>query len=78
MDDQVLEQIYQERLEEQIITYLAESEHISLHQAMDLYYTSKLADKIHAGKEGVQYLDYKVLVQILRETEPKLFGASGR
>ena len=73
MDDELLEKIYQERLEEQLITYLAENETISLEKAMDLYYSSKLADKIHNGTEGVQYLDYKVLAQILKETEPELF-----
>ena len=73
MDDELLEKIYQERLEEQLITFLAENETISLEKAMDLYYSSKLADKIHNGTEGVQYLDYKVLAQILKETEPELF-----
>ena len=73
MDDELLEKIYQERLEEQLITYLAENETISLEKAMDLYYSSKLADKMHNGTEGVQYLDYKVLAQILKETEPELF-----
>ncbi len=75
MDEQVLERIYQERLEEKIIEYLAKNESISLNRAMDLYYSSKLAEKIHAGKEGVQYLDHKVLAQILRGTEPELFNA---
>lgn len=73
MDDELLEKIYQERLEEQLISYLAINERISLEKAMDLYYSSKLADKIHYGTEGVQYLDYKVLAQILKETEPELF-----
>lgn len=36
---------------------------------MDVYYSSKLSDKIYLGKNGIQYLDYKVLVQILNETE---------
>ena len=40
---------------------------------MDIYYSSKLADKIYIGKEGIQYLDYKILVQILIETEESLF-----
>jgi len=73
MSEDVLEKVYQERLEEQLIAYLAEEEDLSLEDAMDLYYSSKLSDKIHAGVEGVQYLDYKVLVQILKETEPELF-----
>lgn len=69
MDGEVLEKVYQENLEERMITYLSETEGISLEAAMDIYYNSKLADKIHRGVEGIQYLDYKVLVQILRETE---------
>ena len=44
-----------------------------LEQAMDIYYSSQLAQKIHDGKDDVQYLDYKVLVQILLDTEPELF-----
>lgn len=73
MDDKVLEQIYQEGLEERIISYLADSNGISLENAMAIYYSSNLADKIHEGREGVQYLDYKVLADILKETEPGLF-----
>ncbi len=73
MDDKVLEQVYQEGLEERIIAYLAESNKISLEDAMSLYYSSNLANKIHEGCEGVQYLDYKVLADILKDTEPGLF-----
>ncbi len=74
MDDKTLEQIYQENLEERIIAYLSEIKSISLEEAMDIYYHSTLADKIHQGVEGVQYLDYKVLVRILCETEEELFA----
>ena len=73
MDEKLLEQIYQESLEERLISYLAQQQHISLEKAMDIYYRSKLAEKIHQGREGVQYLDHKVLSQIIRETEPELF-----
>ena len=73
MDGEVLERYYQENLEEKIIAYLAKVKHITLQQAMDIYYHSQLADKIHQGKEGIQYLDYKVLAEILYETEPELF-----
>lgn len=66
MTDEALERFYQESLEERLISYLAEEQGISLEQAMDIYYNSKLAQRIHAGKEGVQYLDYRVLVQMLR------------
>ena len=69
MDEEVLEKVYQERLEERIIAYLAQVKNCSLEEAMDIYYHSKLADKIHNGVGGIQYLDYKVLVQILQETE---------
>ncbi len=73
MDGEVIEKVYQESLEERMIAYLAETKGISLESAMDIYYHSVLAGKIHNGVEGVQYLDYKVLVQILCETEKELF-----
>lgn len=74
MSEDVLEKMYQERLEERLIAYLANQENISLEDAMELYYGSELADKIRSGFEGIQYLDYKVLAQILKETEPELFA----
>ena len=67
MDEMVLEKLYQEKLEERIIAYLAEKYGISFEEAMEAYYNSKLADKIHHGVEGVQYLDHKVLAQILED-----------
>ena len=76
MSQDVLEQVYQESLEERIITCLAETEKISLEKAMDIYYNSRLANRIHKGEYGIQYLDYKVLVQILCETEPDLLQKS--
>lgn len=73
MNEDALEKVYQENLEERIITYLAEKCGFSYEKAMDIYYNSKLSDKVYEGKEGIQYLDYKVLVQILFETEKELF-----
>lgn len=73
MDEETLESVYQENLEERIIAYLAEKCDFSYEKAMDIYYRSKLSDKIYLGKEGIQYLDYKVLVQLLMETEKGLF-----
>ena len=73
MDERVLEDIYQEKLEERIIEYLSEKRGIDYQTAMDIYYGSELAGKIYEGKYGVQYLDHKVLVDILEETEPGLF-----
>lgn len=73
MNEEILEHAYQENLEERIIAYLAKTCDLSYERAMDVYYNSKLADKICLGMEGIQYLDYKVLVQILLETEKELF-----
>lgn len=69
MDGETLEKVYQENLEERIIAHLSETQGISLEKAMDIYYHSALADMIYRGVEGIQYLDYKVLAQILCETE---------
>ncbi len=74
MDGETLERIYQENLEERIIICLSETKGISLETAMDIYYRSMLAEKIYHGVEGVQYLDYKVLVQILCEMENETFA----
>ena len=73
MEEAVLEDLYQERLEERIIEYLSEKRCIDYQSAMEIYYNSQLAGKIHEGRNGVQYLDYKVLVDVLEETEPELF-----
>lgn len=72
MNEETLEHVYQENLEERLIAYLAETCDFSYEKAMDLYYNSKLSDKIYLGKNGIQYLDYKVLAQILLETEREL------
>lgn len=72
MNEETLERVYQENLEERIIGYLAKICNFSYEKAMDVYYSSKLSDKIYLGKNGIQYLDYKVLVQILLETEKEL------
>ena len=73
MDERILEQTYQENLEERLIAYISDQYGVSLEKAMDVYYSSSLAEKIHQGVEGIQYLDYKVLAQMLHETEPERF-----
>ena len=73
MDDRILEQTYQENLEERLIAYIADQHSVSLEKAMDIYYSSDLAEMIHDGIEGIQYLDHKVLAQILQESEPERF-----
>ena len=72
-DGTILENAYQESLEESIISCLAETKGLNLEKAMDIYYNSKLSTKIHEGHYGIQYLDYRNLVQILIEAEPELF-----
>ena len=74
MDGKILEQFYRERLEERLIAYLTESHGISLEQAMEVYYHSKLAEMVYNGVEGIQYLDHRALVEILEDTEPELLN----
>lgn len=62
MDEQILEQVYQENLEERLISFIAEDNKISLEKAMDIYYRSKLSRKINEGREDVQYLDYNLQI----------------
>lgn len=73
-DGLVLEKAYREALEESIIACLADEKDLPLEEAMDKYYNSRLSQKIHEGLYGVQYLDYRNLVEILLETEPELFS----
>lgn len=73
MDGNKLESVYKENLEEGIMLYLTETEDISYEESMEIYYGSRLAEKIQEGREGIQYLDYKVLADILKETEQELF-----
>ncbi|MBQ7496776.1 MAG: hypothetical protein IJU00_02930 [Selenomonas sp.] len=74
MDENILEQVYQEKLEERIVAQIAKERDIPLEKAMQIYYSSNLADQIHQGMEGIQYLDYKVLAQLLIETEGEKFS----
>jgi len=74
MNEVALENVYSENLEERIISCLAEKKNLTLDEAMDVYYRSRLAKKIQQGVEGIQYLDYQVLVEILCDTEKELFN----
>ncbi|WP_352398469.1 hypothetical protein [[Clostridium] aminophilum] len=67
MDEKVLEQVYQENLEERLISYFAEKNSISLEKAMEIYYTSRLSNLIYDGANDIQYLDYKVLAEYLQQ-----------
>lgn len=74
MDDRLLEKVYLENLDERIIQLIAEKEKISYDEATRIYYSSNLSNKIYNGDNDIQYLDYKVLVEILKETEPDIFS----
>lgn len=65
MEGDILEKFYKEKLEERIITEFAKQKKNSLEDAMDVYYSSSLAEKIAEGKNGIQYLDYRVLAEML-------------
>ena len=69
MKEEALEQFYQESLEERLIQNIAKELQLSLEEAMDCYYKSRLADMIQEGKEGVQYLDYRALTALFMEME---------
>lgn len=65
MSEREFENFYRERLEEDIILALSKQKNIPFEEAMRLYYTSNLANRIYHGEYGIQYLDYSVLVDIL-------------
>ncbi|MCQ2614015.1 MAG: hypothetical protein MJ183_10490 [Treponemataceae bacterium] len=62
-------EIYRQNLESDIIEYLASSLKIDLRDAMEKYYSSKLARQIESGENGIDNLDYKNLAEDLIETE---------
>ena len=64
MSDLELENIYTEHLEEDIVLQLSKKNNVSLEKAMQIYYQSKLANWIHSGEFGVQYLDSAGLVEL--------------
>ncbi|MBB6622370.1 hypothetical protein H7E67_02895 [Clostridium gasigenes] len=68
-----LEKIYIQSLDNSIISYLSEKKGIDNRISMDIYYKSQLCIQIHNGENGVQYLDYKYLVEDLLENEKNLF-----
>ncbi len=73
MDEETLEYMYREELDERLIAYLAKVKNLSLFKAMDIYYHSRMAEMIGKGMYGIQYLDYKVLVEMMLDNEPNLF-----
>jgi len=72
MDGNQLEAVLKESLEKDIISLLAERLEISVREAMDVYYRSKLSLQIDSGTYGIQYLDAAYLVEDLLENERNL------
>mgnify|MGYP003296255824 FL=1 len=63
--------IYKQNLESDIIEYLSQRLKIDLRDAMEKYYSSKLANQIENGENGIDNLDYKNLAEDLIENELK-------
>ncbi len=64
---------YKQNLERDIIQYLAEMKGISLRDAMEIYYQSRLSEQIESGLYGIENMDSKYLTLDLIENEPELF-----
>lgn len=67
---------YKEELDESIINYLSEHFGITMDEAMDAYYRSRLASQIAKGEYGIENLDYKYLAEDLMENESELFKSA--
>ena len=74
VDKAELRNIYLTLLEEDIIKELAIVKSIDNRVAMEIYYSSRLCEQINSGEYGIEYMDYRYLVNDLLENEPKLFG----
>ena len=69
-----LEEFYKQNLENDIINTISEMKGIDLRKALDIYYSSKLAEQISNNSYGIENMDAKYLAEDLIENEPKLFG----
>lgn len=63
------EDTYIEELEEKIVQQIMNVCNCDLSKALDTYYNSRIAAMIAKGNTGVQYLDYKYLVNDLLENQ---------
>jgi len=75
VDKVELRNVYLTFLEEDIIKELAFVTGLNNRVAMDIYFRSKLCQQINKGEYGIEYMDYKYLVNDLIENEPELFEA---
>lgn len=73
VDKKELRDVYITYIEEDIIKKIAEDIGIDNRAAMEIYYSSKLCRQIACGEYGIEYMDYKYLVNDLIQNEPELF-----
>ena len=73
IDKVELRNVYLTLLEEDIIKELAITMGLDNRVAMDIYFRSRLCQQINSGEYGIEYMDYKYLVNDLIENEPELF-----
>lgn len=71
-DRKQLEEIYKQNLESDVIDEISKIRGIDLRKAMDIYYSSRLAEQITSGEYGIENLDAKYLAEDLIENEPEL------
>lgn len=69
VDKEQLTLVYKQNLENDIIKHIAEIKSIDLRQAIDIYYSSKLAEQILEGRCGIENMDAKYLAEDLIENE---------
>ncbi|MBQ6615595.1 MAG: hypothetical protein IJH67_04415 [Thermoguttaceae bacterium] len=69
MDQNALHEFYLQNLERDIITILSQKRNISLREATDVYYHSKLAQQIEQGAYGIEFLSPQYLANDLIENE---------
>ena len=74
VDKKQLEEIYMQNLERDIIIAISEMKGIDLRKAMDIYYSSRLAEQIENNSYGIENMDAKYLAEDLIENEPELFA----
>ena len=67
---------YRQDLSVRVISELAKMKKLSMREATDVYYRSRLSGQIATGLYGIDNLDYKYLANDLIENEPELFGCA--
>lgn len=73
IDNKQLTEIRKQNLENDIIKIIAEIKQLDIRNAIDIYYSSKLALQIEEGKYGIENMDARYLAEDLIENEPELF-----